>query len=54
MTELSLDDLPSRLCKPAVAAETGKLCGHIVTLNLTFVARKGGVELVHPAEGSPA
>ncbi len=33
----------------ALAAETGKLRGHIVTLNLTFVARKGA-ELVSPAK----
>jgi predicted TPR repeat methyltransferase len=32
----------SALCKIALAAETGELRGHIVTLNLTFTARKGG------------
>jgi 2-polyprenyl-3-methyl-5-hydroxy-6-metoxy-1,4-benzoquinol methylase len=31
----------SGLCKLALAAETGQLRGHIVTQNLTFVARKG-------------
>jgi 2-polyprenyl-3-methyl-5-hydroxy-6-metoxy-1,4-benzoquinol methylase len=31
----------SGLCKTALAAETGSLRGHIVTQNLTFVARKG-------------
>lgn len=31
----------SGLCKLALAAETGSLRGHIVTQNLTFVARKG-------------
>lgn len=33
----------------ALAAETGMLHGHIVTMNLTFAARKGA-ELVNPAE----
>ena len=37
----------------ALAAETGVLRGHIVTLNLTFAARKGA-ELVTPAERNPA
>ena len=32
----------SALCKIALAAETGVLSGHIVTQNLTFVARKAG------------
>ena len=32
----------SALCKIALAAETGVLRGHIVTQNLTFVARKAG------------
>jgi SAM-dependent methyltransferase len=31
----------SGFCKLALAAETGRLRGHIVTQNLTFVARKG-------------
>jgi 2-polyprenyl-3-methyl-5-hydroxy-6-metoxy-1,4-benzoquinol methylase len=31
----------SGLCKIALAAETGVLRGHIVTQNLTFIARKG-------------
>ena len=31
----------SAWCKTALAAETGMLRGHIVTQNLTFVARKG-------------
>jgi SAM-dependent methyltransferase len=32
----------SALCKIALAAETGALRGHIVTQNLTFIARKTG------------
>jgi 2-polyprenyl-3-methyl-5-hydroxy-6-metoxy-1,4-benzoquinol methylase len=32
----------SAVCKIALAAETGALRGHIVTQNLTFVARKAG------------
>ena len=31
----------SAWCKVALAAETRMLRGHIVTQNLTFVARKG-------------
>ena len=34
--------LVSGSCKLALAAETGTLRGHIVTQNLTFVARRGG------------
>jgi len=34
--------LISTVCKIALAAETGVLRGHIVTQNLTFVARKAG------------
>ena len=37
----------------ALAAETGMLRGHIVTQNLTFVARKG-TELAERAERNPA
>jgi hypothetical protein len=33
----------------ALTAETGVLRGHIVTLNLTFKARKG-VDFVNPSE----
>jgi hypothetical protein len=34
--------LVSAGCKAALAAETGMLRGHIVTQNLTFVARLAG------------
>ena len=37
----------------ALAAETGMLRGHIVTLNLTFAARKSA-EPVNPADRNPA
>ena len=37
----------------ALAAETGMLRGHIVTLNLTFAARKSA-EPVNPADSNPA
>ena len=37
----------------ALAAKTGMRYGHIVSLNLTFVARKGA-ELVTPAETNRA
>ena len=37
----------------ALAAETGMLRGHIVTLNLTFAARKGA-EPVNPSDRNPA
>jgi 2-polyprenyl-3-methyl-5-hydroxy-6-metoxy-1,4-benzoquinol methylase len=37
----------------ALAAETGMLHGHIVTLNLTFAARKSA-EPVNPADRNPA
>ena len=36
----------------ALAAETGRLRGHIVTQNLTFAAHKGA-KLVSPAEEKP-
>ena len=45
--------LVSACHRVALAAETGMLRGHIVTLNLTFAARKGA-ELVSPAERHPA
>lgn len=38
--------LASGLIKLALAAETGRLRGHIITQNLTFVARRGTVD--HP------
>ena len=37
----------------ALAAETGMLRGHIVTLNVTYAARKGA-HLVSPADRNPA
>jgi hypothetical protein len=43
----------SACCRIALAAETRMLRGHIVTQNLTFVARKGA-GLVNSGAGNPA
>jgi hypothetical protein len=51
--EVMVRQVASACHRITLAAETAMLRGHIVTLNLTFAARKGA-KLVSPAERSPA